>query len=230
MLPKLLVREWILTRRALLPMLGIFAIFQAYFVCRMDSPRQWLIFAAVYASFLSLPLFLREDKFRANAWSCTLPVCRQDLVRARFQAAWILVTGTLALALVLAGVMPGSRVQIAAVFDPATLFLAAAVVTIILGLMLPFAIRFGFMGIMIFLVGIQVLGTAVLLVAVATSSRPRPSRGVLTGGIEALTESLVALRDFMSPPGFYLLVALALILANWLGFRLAVALFRRREF
>jgi len=230
MLHRLLLREWILTRRALLAPFGIFAVFQAYFVCRSVSPRHWLVFAAVYASFLSLIPFLREDKFHAAAWSCTLPVRRQDLVRARFLAAWIMVTAALALGLVLAGVMPGSRVPIAAVFEPSTLLLAATAVTAILALMLPFAIRFGLVGVLIFLVGFQLLGTVVLLIAVNTSARARPSPGVLTGGIEALTDALVALRDFLSPTGFYLAVALALILANWLGFRLAVALFRRREF
>jgi hypothetical protein len=230
MLHRLLMREWILMRRALLLLIGIYTFFQAYFVCRVDSAREWLVFAAVYASFLSLTLFLREDKFHATAWSCTLPIRRQDLVQARFLASWILVSGALALGLILAVVMPGSQVQIAAVFDPSTLLLAAAVVTVILALMLPFAIRFGLIGVIIFLVGIQVLGTVVLLIAVNTSARARPARGLLSGGMEALTDGLVGLREFLSPPGFYLVVALALILVNWLGFRLAVALFRRREF
>ena len=229
MLHKLLLREWILIRRALLAIVGIYIAFQAYFVCRASSPRQYLIFAAIYAAFLALPIFLREDRFHATAWSCTLPVCRQDLVRARFLGAWIIVAGNLALALVLAGFMPGRKVQVAAVFEPATLFLAAAAVTIVLALMLPFAIRFGLLGVMIFLVGFQIIGSAVLLIAVNTRGSARTSKGILTGGIEALTDGLVSLRDLLSPPGFYLAVAAALILINWLGYRLAVALFRRRE-
>lgn len=230
MLHKLLLREWILTRRALLALVGIFAAFQAYFVCRASSPRQFLVFAGVYAAFLTLPLFLREDRFHAGAWSCTLPIRRQDLVRARFVGAWIFVTGALALTLVPAGLMPGSRVQVTAIFEPATLSVAAATVTIILALMLPFAIRFGSLGVMIFLVAIQMIGGIVLLIAVKTRGRPSRGGGVLTSGIEALSDSLVALREVLSPAGFYLAVALALILANWLGYRLAVALFRRREF
>jgi hypothetical protein len=230
MLHNLLMREWILSRRNLLAIVGIFLAFQAYFVCRVSSPRLYLIFAAVYASMLTLTLFLREDRFGATAWSCTLPVRRRDLVLARSLGAWIIVTGSLALALLLAGIMPGSAVPVAAVFNPATLFLAAAAVTIVLALMLPFAIRFGFLGVMIFLVGIQVVGVAVLLIAVNTLDSARASKGVLAGGMEALTEDLAVVRDFLSPPVFYLAVTAALIVVNWLGFRLAVALFRRREF
>jgi hypothetical protein len=229
MLHKLLHREWILIRRALLAIVGIFVAFQAYFVCRASSPRQYLIFAAVYAAFLTLTLFLREDKFHATAWSCTLPICRQDLVRARFFGAWIFVTGNLVLALVLAGIMPGSAVQVADAFDPATLFLAAVAVTIILALMLPFAIRFGILGVMIFLVGFQIIGTVVLLVAVYRRGSTGASKGILAAGIESLSDGFVALRQLLSPPGFYLAAAIALIIINWLGYRLAVELFRRRE-
>ena len=216
-------------RRALVAIVGIYLAFEAYFVCRISSPRHYLVFASIYASFLTLTLFLREDKFHAAAWSCTLPVSRRDLVRARFLCAWILVAGNLTLALVLAALMPWSAVRVAAALDPATLFLAAAAVTIVLALMLPFAIRFGLLGVMIFLVGIQILGSAALLVAVNTRGSPHASRGLIAGGIEALTEDLVTLRNLLSPPGFYLAVAVALMIVNWLGYRLAVALFRRRE-
>jgi hypothetical protein len=229
MLHKLLLREWILTRRALLAMVAVFMLFQAYVVCRTSSPRQFLIFASVYAAFLTLTFFVREDKYRAAAWSCTLPISRRDLVRARFIGAWIMVACVLALALVLAGVMPGSRVQPAAVFDPATLLMAASAITVILALMFPFAIRFGMLGVIIFLVGIQLLGSAVLLIAASAGGRIGASGGGLGGGTQVLKESLLALCAFLSPPAFYGAAALVLILVNWLGYRLAAALFRRRE-
>lgn len=230
MLPRLLLREWILTRRALLVIVGLYLAFQAYFVCRVSSPRQYLVFASVYAAMLTLTLFLREDKFHAAAWSCSMPFSRLDLVRARYFAAWIFTAGLAALALLLAGILPFSAVHVSAVFNPATLLQAFAAVTIILALMLPFAIRFGILGVMIFLVGIQMLGAVVLLVAVNTRGDSRPSRSLLSGGIEAITDGLVALRDLLSPAGFYAAAVLILVLANWLGYRLAVALFRRREF
>lgn len=228
MLHRLLMREWILTRRALLAVVGIYLAFEAYFVCRVSSPRQFLIFAAVYASFLTLTLFLREDRFHATAWTCSLPMSRRDLVQARFLGAWLWVAGSLFLALVLAAVMPGSVVWVAAVLDPATLLLAATAATVVLALMLPFAIRFGLLGVMIFLVCTQLLGSAVLVIAVYSRGRP-PSEGIITGGMEALTEGLVAMRGFLSPAVFYLATAAVLIAVNWLGYRLALAMFRRRE-
>jgi hypothetical protein len=229
MLPRLLLREWILVRRALLAFVGIYLAFQAYFACRASSPRQYLVFASIYAAFLTLPLFLREEKFRATAWSCSMPVSRQDLVRARYLGAWIFVAVVLALALILAGVMPGSRVHVPAVLDPSTLLQTLAVVTVILALMFPFTIRFGALGVMIFLVGIQMLGAVVLLIAVKTGGGSGASKGLLSGGVAALGSGMAALRDLMGPAGFNAAAALCLLLANWLGYRLAVAMFRRRE-
>jgi len=228
MLHRLLKRDWILSRRALLAIVGTYLAFQAYFACRVSSARQFLVFAAVYASFLTLTLFLREDKFRATAWTCTLPICRRELIQARFLGAWIFVALNLSFALALAAIMPGSVVRIAEALDPATLFLAATAATIVLALMLPFAIRFGFLGVMIFLVGIQLVGSAVLVIAVYSRGRTA-SKGLLSGGLEALADGLIALRGFLSPTVFYLAVAVVLIVVNWLGYRLAVALFRRRE-
>jgi hypothetical protein len=229
MLPRLLLREWMLARRALLALVGIYLAFQAYFVCRASSPRQYLIFASVYAAFLTLPLFLREEKYRATAWSCSMPVTRQDLVRARYFGAWIFVAVVLALALILAGIMPGSRVQVPAVLEPSTLLQTFAAVTVVLVLMLPFTIRFGALGVIIFLIGIQMLGAVVLLIAVRTGGGSGASKGLLSGGMAALGGGLAALRDLMGPAGFNAAAVVCLLLANWFGYRLAVMLFRRRE-
>jgi hypothetical protein len=229
MLPRLLHREWILTRRALLPIFGIYLVFQTYFVCRASSPRQYLVFASVYAAFMTLTLILREDKFRATAWSCSMPVFRHDLVRARYVGAWIFVSGALVLALVLAGIVPGSAVELPDVFELSTLLQACAAVTVILSLMFPFTIRFGVLGVIIFLVLFQIVGAGVLLIAVKSGGGSGASQGLLSGGMEALGTRLAALRALMSPGGFNAAAVLGLILVNWLGYRLAVALFRRRE-
>ncbi len=229
MLPRLLLRDWILTRRALLAIVGIYVAFQAYFVCRISSSRQYLVFASIYASFLTLTLFLREDKFHATAWSCSMPVSRQDLVRARYLGAWIFVAAALVLALIPAWIVPGSVVSVPAVFDPGTLLRVFAAVTVILALMLPFTIRFGVLGVMIFLVGIQMLGALVLLIAVKTGGASSASRGLLSGGVDALGAGLAAVRELTGPAGFHAAIVVCLLLVNWLGYRLAVSLFRRRE-
>lgn len=230
MLRNLLLRDWILNRRALLASLGIFSLFQIYFVLRTDSARAWLVFSAIYAAFLTLAPSGRDDKFRATAWACTLPVSRRDLVRGRYAGALLLAALAMALAVGMAALIPGSRVSLPDLADPATLFLAAAAITLIVALMTPFTIRFGIMGVMVFLVAMQVLGAALLLVLIATGGRheaggSNPIRRAIGGAIDGL----VALREALSPPLFYLAVAAVLVGIAWLGYRLTAALFLRRE-
>lgn len=229
MLSRLLRREWILNRRLMLINFGFFAAFEIYAAHSMDGAREWLVVACIYTSFLATVLFVREDKFRATAWTCSLPVTRREVVRARFVLAWLMVLSSLALAAALAALLPAGRVPVGEIFDPASLLIGGAVVTFVLALMLPFTIRFGLAGIMIFLVGAQVLGIVGLTLARVFGGDGGGGRGPIKAAFSNMSDGLVALRDVMSPGPFALLVVVCLIVANWAGYRLAVLLFHQRD-
>jgi hypothetical protein len=207
---------------------SIFGAFQIYFVMRVSSSRAWAVFATVYAAFLGVTLFVREDKFGATAWTCTLPTTRIDIVRARFVEAWVLVVTAIAGFTLLAAVVPGSRVSPWEVVEPRTLLMMSAVATLVLALMLPFTIRFGMLGVMIFLVAVQVLGVVVLLI-VSRRGRTGGEPGLLRAGVSSIVNGIAALREILPAPVWFAGVLLALCLVNWIAFRLAVHLFRRRE-
>jgi ABC-type transport system involved in multi-copper enzyme maturation permease subunit len=226
MLPKLMVRDALLHGRMLLISYGLFAAFQAYFVTRIDDARPWFVFAGIYAAMLSITMFAREDKFESTAWTCALPVTRRDVVRARFVAAWLLVAAALVVGTILAAVMPGSQVGLARLLELDTLLVGATAVTVVLALMLPFLIRFGLMGMMIFLVLGQVVGAGVLLLAIVLRNN---GGGELRLGIRAIAGGVSALREAMPVALFQLLVVVLLVGVNWAGYRLALFLFRRRD-
>jgi ABC-type transport system involved in multi-copper enzyme maturation permease subunit len=227
MLPKLFVRDWILNRRVVLLNFAVFGAFQVYSLMRVDSSRAWLVFATIYASFLAVTIFIREDRFGATGWTCTLPVTRRKLVLARYLESWVMVLLALGATTLLAAVLPGSVVHPAEVLRPSTLLIAATIATLVLSLMQPFTIRFGFLGVMIFLVGMQVLGVALLtvLLVLRGSGRGRP----VVDAFSSLGDALIAVREALSPTSFVLLLLVTLILTNWLGYRSAVFLFGRRE-
>jgi ABC-type transport system involved in multi-copper enzyme maturation permease subunit len=226
MLRKLLWRDGLLNARMLLINYAIFAAFQAYFLLRVESARAWLVFASVYAAFVSLTVLTREDQSRATALTCTLPVTRRDVVRARFAGAWLLAMAALATGTILAAVIPGSRVAVADVFRPETLLLAATAITIIVGLMLPFVIRFGLLGLIIFLVGAQVIGVGVLLLA---GSFERREGRRLSLGFSAIADGVRAAQDALPNALFYALAVALLVAVNLAGYRLARCLFERRD-
>lgn len=228
MLRRLLLRDWILHRRAYVPIVAIFAAFQVYFVLNADKPRLWLVFTSVYISFLTVVPFTRDDRFRTVAWSCTLPVSRSDLVKARFAGAWVLVAAVFLVAFALAALVPGSKLSGVLPADPEALLLAGAVVSFILILLLPFTIRFGFLGIVIGLVALQILIAGSFVVSKATGRQDQVEGGV-AAAFWPLIDGIVAARESLTPPWFFLAALLSLILLNWVGYRFALALFRRRE-
>jgi hypothetical protein len=228
MLRKLLLRDWILHRNGLIIVMAIFAAFQVYFVLEVSGPRPWLVFTAVYIAFLTIFPFTRDDKFRSTAWSCTLPVSRAELVRARWLAAWLIVATGFAIGILLAAVLPGSRLFAALLADPEALLLAGAVVTVVLLMLLPFTIRFGILGVMIGLVGFQLLGAGAFVAAKLTGGLDGVEGGV-AGAFRPLIDGILGARTSLGVPGFALAALAVLFLLNWAGYRLSVTLFRRQE-
>jgi len=230
MLPKLFLRDWILNRKIVLINFAIFSAFQVYLATQVSSARVWLVFASIYASFLAVTLFIREDKFGATGWACTLPVTRRELVLARFIEAWLMVLVALGAMTLLAVVVPGSVVSPADLLQPSTLLISATIVTLVLSLMQPFTIRFGFLGVMIFLIGMQVLGVVLLTALMALRRSGSVTGRPIADAISTFGSGLAFVREALSPTPFVLLVLAALLLTNWLGYSSAIFLFRRREF
>ena len=228
MLRRLLLRDWILHRHALVPVLAIYTAFQTYFVLQVNSPRAWVVFTAIYISFLTITPFTRDDKYRAVAWSCTLPVSRAELVRARYVGVWFVLAAGFLIAYSLAGLVPGSKLAGAFLADPETLLLGGAVASIVLVFVLPFTIRFGILGVVIGLAGLQLLAAAAFVTAKLTGGLNRIEGGV-AGVFRPLVDGIVAVRESLEPAGFFLAALTVLVLLNWAGYRLALALFRRRE-
>jgi hypothetical protein len=230
MLREILVRDWILNRTAVLVSFGIFSAFEVYAVLSMDGPREWLVFASIFCAFLALTMFTREDKFQATAWACTLPITRTDLVLARFVGAWVLVVAGLGSAMLIAVVVPGSRIDPVAGLDLTTVLIASAVVTGIVAVMLPFTVRFGMLGVMIFLVGAQMMGVLALSLGKFIQRQGGGTGRPIKDGLAQVGVALAEIREALTPDGFTVLVVAVLVLVNWLGYQASVFLFRRREF
>jgi hypothetical protein len=235
MTTELLKRDWILLRRdailhwrTMLPAALIFAAFQVYFVMVVNQAKLWLVLACVYIAFLSVVPINRDDKMGTVAWSCTLPVTRADLVRGRYVTAWALVFSLFAVAFALAAFVPGSNLSLPDFLAPNRLLLVAGVCTFVLAGLIPFTIQFGFMGVLLMMVVLQIAGALLFVVAKATGGQNSVEGGIASF-FQALGAGLVALRETLSAPVFQLVLLLALVLINWASYRISVALFRRRD-
>jgi hypothetical protein len=182
---------------------------------------------SVACAFLPIVMILREDKFRAGALACSLPVKRDSLVMSRYLGGWIVALAAVAvailamLALSLFGVRP---------LLPPTPMLPVTVVTVIgiaLATMMPVAIRYGSTGVMGLLVALQILGVVVLMASALFDIH-------LVQGIESAVKAVVRggmqLRAAIGPVAFAAVLVAAVLGLNCASFSLSSLLYRRREF
>ncbi len=235
MMTELLRRDWILLRRDLMlhwrvmaPAVLIFATFQAWFVREINQPTVWLVFVCIYMSFLTVIPINVDDKAGTYAWSCTLPVTRADLVRGRYVTAWAMILGLFALTIALTAFVPGSKLPPAMYLEPNRLLLTIGIATFILGLIIPFTLQFGLMGVMLMLVVLQLVGAGMFVVAKLSGAMDAVEGGVAVP-FRALAAGITALREALPSPIFQLVLLAVLVLLNWGSYRFALALFRRKE-
>ncbi len=187
----------------------------------------WSGGVSLACAFLPVMMLVREDKFKAGALVCSLPVTRDAIVASRYLGGWLVaLTGVAVaiaamLALSLFGVHP---------LRPPTPMLPATVVTVVglaIAIMLPMAIRFGMVGVFAILIGTQLLGVVVLLASAMFDAR-------VVQGIEAAVKAIVSgsarLRDTLGPAAYSAVLVTAVAVLNYASFRLSSLLYRKREF
>ena len=181
-------------------------------------------FAGIMMAFVPVMVVTREDKFKAMALGCSLPVSRETIVRARYVlAVGASILGIL-LALIVGSFAPGSRLSADVLFQPGVVFHALSVTTLVVAILLPFTLRFGAMGLIMVLVAFQALGIIALTLVKATQS------SVDERLVESIIQGVGDLYLWAGPVGFYLGLMVFLCAVLLASYALSVWVFRTREF
>jgi len=225
----LMWRDWVLHRPALVPMFLVLALLQIVGIqFAVDAPVLPLFIGCFWACVLTMVPFAREHQFRTIAWSCTLPVTRADLVKARYVASWTLVAATLLIVFTATVLVPGSVDFLAPTIDLDAPLAAAAVLTVFIALMFPPVARYGPKGAAFLLIALNVLSPLVFVLSKVTGTQDEVE-GVVLGAAANLAAQVGGVKAATPAPVFYLVVIAGLFFVNWLSYRVAVALFRNRE-
>jgi len=170
---RVIKKDLILNRTVILVNAVIFAACLTFFAT-MDQEmpaRLYAGFSSLMLSFLPAVMVTREDKFNAMTLGCSLPVSRKTIVQARFALSGGMAFLGILAAFLLGGFFPTSTFQPEDLFAWGPVIIGLSGITIVLSILLPITLRFGMQGILIFLVGSQVLGVIMLtLVNVMGSS------------------------------------------------------------
>jgi hypothetical protein len=223
---KFLWKDWVFNRNLLLVFLiyvTIFWVWASKLAANMTL-REALVFSSFLLAMSSLTPLTREGRFQATALTCSLPTDRRTIVTARYFCSWVLMLGGTAYGLTLAAAVPASRFAPAELLTIKSLLLLLFFLSAFLAPLLPFTIRFGYLGIIGFLVAAQLLGLILLGIAEALGKNsPLHSAGKTLGaGFRWIMEREVT-------PAFILGLLGMILLLNLVSLKLSQHLFARRE-
>ncbi len=226
---KLLRKDLILNGRMAAIMYACFAAFWLGYPVLSPEGRGAFNALAVMVSLacavLPLAIVAREDKFKAGALACSLPVSRDSIVVSRYVEGWML-------ALVSAGIAVGVMWKMSAagmteMGAPAAGLPLGVVVTIglVLALFLPLTLRFGIAGLLVLLVAAQ-LGGILLLLTVAMFGG---GDGIGTV-VKAVAGAVRWTHAALGPVAFSVALVAAVLVLNVASCRLSAAIYRRHDF
>jgi hypothetical protein len=224
---KLIRMDIILNRRILIFMLALVFIYCAWAASVISSPRAYIVIVSLLVG-LILPntIQTREDRFKTAALSCSLPLRRSTVILGKYLTAWILFPVGLGFAFLIAAVFPLTKIDIAQILNLRAILVSLFLISLFFSILLPFIIRFGFVGVIIFLVAGQVLGLVFQMLAISIKNKDNVLRQMLG----AVARGLRELVSHEGTPGFLLLLAGGIILLNVLSLKISQALYARRNF
>jgi hypothetical protein len=222
MLRNALRKDLLLNARHLWGILPWF-LWVAYAMSEPDAGRITAVGAAFIGALLAATIAAREDKLRTTATLASLPVSRRTLVEARYLVAYIVGAATYLVVVVMAAAMPWSVQRAAELVEARTLLLTLTLASMAIALLMPVVIRYGLLGVLVFLGAFQVLGIGVMVAFEFFGWRS----GV--GVFSAVERGIVALYRGLGQPVVILETAAVVALAIWLSFRLSVFFAWRRD-
>lgn len=220
----LIFKDLILNKRYLLG-IGIFYVaYLGFFGSRLNSPRLALMIGAFMSALLPLLNYTREDKFKAALLSCSLPSTRQQIVRSRYVLSWLLMIAVYVLIVPAVAFFPGGKLGLASLVNVHSVFLYLAVVTLVFAVLMPLLLRFGLVGMFVFLIGMQVLG----LVVMVLESRKLVHLD-LGGVVSRIAAGLRSLNAALGSPAYFALLFAGLVLLNLASLACSTFLFKRKD-
>jgi hypothetical protein len=222
MLRNALRKDLLLNARHLWGILPWF-LWVAYAMSEPDAGRITAVGAAFIGSLMAATIGAREDKLRTTATLASLPVSRRTLVEARYVVAYAVGVATYAVVVAMAALLPWSVQRVGELVQTRTLLLTLALASGAIAALLPVVIRFGILGVVVFLGVFQMLGVG-LMVAFEFFGL-RSSVGVFS----AIERGIAALHRGLDQPVVIVQTAVVVGLAVWSSYRLSAFLAERRE-
>lgn len=219
----LIRKDLILNKKNLLIYMAMFTAYIIWFSSQA-SPRIYLVFVCVLVSMMSVTLQAREDKFKGAALTFSLPFNRKTIVFSRYLTSWLLMLAAWLYTLILTCIIPISKIGPGDLLTLEAVFFALVLMTLIFSFLLPFTIRFGIVGLMGFLVFLQVLGIVALVMAMRTQKAD-----LIRTTITWVSDGVAYLSGLLGTAGFYLFLLFLAVGLSFGSLKLSQFLMSRKE-
>jgi hypothetical protein len=220
----LIFKDLILNKRYLL-WVGVFYVaYLGFFGSRLSSPRLALLVGAFMSALMPLLNYTREDKFKAALLSCSLPSTRKQIVRSRYVLSWLLMLAVYLLIVPAMAFFPGGKLGLASLVNVHSIFLFLTVLTLVFAVLMPLLLRFGLVGMFVFLIGMQVLGIAVMVL-----ESQKLVHLDIRGAVARVAGGLRSLNAALGGPAYFALLFVGLVLLNLASLAGSTFLFKRKD-
>jgi hypothetical protein len=228
-LRSLIHKDLILGQRMLALNSAIFTMyFGALLMLEHFRASGYAAIVGIMCGFLPVTVIARDDKFKANALTCSLPVTRSAVVLARYVQGIGLGFLGVVVAITVGVIAPWSLLDTAELLTGRTVMVAVTVVAITLALVLPLLQGFGFMGLVGLLIATNLFGVVVIL-ATMVLGPANPLRQGTTAVIQAIETLAAWVHAGLNAPGFAVMWIILLGAMLTLSFGVARVLFARRD-
>jgi hypothetical protein len=221
----LLRQDLLFNRNIIIMWVAILTGYGIFFALTKLPPGLALAITIVMASMMPFTFFAREDKFKGAPLRLSLPVNRRAVNRARFLGAWLTTAAGTLYGMTLFVLFGWGTVPLSQVLSIKILFTGLCTVTIIVGFLMPLVIRFGIMGLMGVMVGLQVLG--VIFFILASQFRMAFDLKAIAKSVES---AILFVNAQLGTAGFYLVLLALVVLINVGTCRLSGIIYARKEF
>lgn len=216
--------EWLHNRKMFWRLLAIMPLYFIWMSNSMPGTRMFLFITALMCSFLPFTLLLREDKFKAQALICSLPVQRRQVIRLRYGTLWLVAVIFFIIMLAVVFLSPLSRVDGTVLLSVAGLFYFLCLSTVIIAVLYPFSVYFGAMGFIIVIVAFQFLGVGLQALILALGHGPD-----LMSIPRTIVTFLHASHAALGGPLYYSALFIAVVLLNAVSLFISMRLFEKKE-
>ena len=225
MVAKIIRSEFILNRNTLLVFLAEIVAFVIIYIILMSSETAVLALATIFIGVLPASVLSRQSKFKADNMICSLPVTRNRFILGKYSFVGILTLGFLCIVYIIVALMPHEGFSTREILQPDKIANTLFAIALVAGVLLPLVIRFGFTGLLILFLGLNLITVVIFALTYL-----KLINNALDFIFSSIPSAFSTLKAALGTPYYHLVFIGAAVIIGFASLKISQLIYRRREF